>query len=131
MSVSARNPEGIYPPYGNYSHAVEVSSGSRTLFISGLNGFGDDGLTMPESFGDQARLIWRHLKRALADADMSYENLVSLRFYLPDPADDPENVAILAEHLGNHRTARTVICCPLLDPTWRLEVEAVAADTPT
>ncbi len=127
MSITARNPEGLFPPYPNYAHSVEVSAGSRTLFISGLNGFEEDGTTMPDSFGDQARLIWRHLGRILADAGLTYANLVSLRCYLADPADDAENVAILREHLGEHQAARTVICCRLLEPAWRIEIEAVAA----
>lgn len=127
MSIVAHNPEGLYPPYANYAHAVEVSAGSRMLFVSGLNGFEDDGTTMPDSFGEQARLIWRHLGRILGDSDLTYADLVSLRCYLADPADDEENVAILREHLGDHRAARTVICCRLLEPAWRIEVEAVAA----
>ncbi|MGL5825843.1 MAG: RidA family protein [Nocardioides sp.] len=123
----ARNPEELYPTYRSYAHAVEVPAGSRTLFISGLNAFASDGITMPETFGDQARLIWRHLGQVLAEAEMTYRNLVSLRFYLADPADDPENVEILAEHLGDHRAARTVVCCRLLEPSWLVEIEAVAA----
>jgi 2-iminobutanoate/2-iminopropanoate deaminase len=121
------NPQSLYPPYSNYAHVVEVPTGSRTLYISGLNAFASDGVTMPEAFGDQARLIWHHLKAVLAEADMTYRNLVSLRFYLADPADDPENVEILKEHLGDHQAARTVICCRLLEPAWLLEIEAVAA----
>ena len=35
----ALNPTHIAPPYKNrYSHAIEVSSGSRMLFISALDG---------------------------------------------------------------------------------------------
>jgi 2-iminobutanoate/2-iminopropanoate deaminase len=82
---------------------------------------------MPDSFGDQARQVWRHLASILANADMSYANLVSLRFYLVDPSDDEENVMILGDHLGDHLVARTVICCQLLEPTWRIEIEAGAA----
>jgi enamine deaminase RidA (YjgF/YER057c/UK114 family) len=52
---------------------------------------------------------------------------VSLRFYLADPADDEANVRILSKHLGPHAPARTVVCCRLLDPRWKLEVEAMAA----
>ncbi len=114
-------------PGAAYAHAVEVPSGARTLHISGLNGFEADGVTMPVAFADQAELVWDHLATVLADAGMAYDDLVSLRFYLADPADDPANVAILTRRLGAHRCARTVICAQLLEPTWRIEVEAVAA----
>jgi len=29
--------------------------------------------------------------------------------------------------MGDHRPASTVVCCRLLDPRWKLEIEAVAA----
>jgi 2-iminobutanoate/2-iminopropanoate deaminase len=123
----ARNPDGVFPPYAAYAHAVEVPAGARTLHISGLNGFGPDGVTMPASFEEQAEQVWDHLATILADAGMTYADLVSLRFHLVDPADDPANVEILTRRLGDHRCARTVIVSRLLEPAWRIEVEAVAA----
>ena len=81
---------------------------------------------MPESFEDQAELIWTHLKTILSSAGMTVESLISLRTYLADPGDEA-NVRTSAKHLGAHRPASTVICCQLLDPKWQLEVEAMAA----
>ena len=127
--IIRRNPEGVFPPYRNYAHAVEVPTGARTLFVSGLNGFEADGVTMPDGFKEQAELVWRHLGTVLADAGMTYADLVQLRFYLADPAYDPANVEILAQHLGANQAARTVLCARLLEPSWLIEVEAVAAVT--
>jgi len=31
------------------------------------------------------------------------------------------------KQLGDHAVALTAVCCQLLDPKWKLEVEAVAA----
>jgi enamine deaminase RidA (YjgF/YER057c/UK114 family) len=58
---------------------------------------------------------------------MTFDDLVSLRIYLAEAADDPANVAILRAHLGEHRAARTVICAKLLEPTWLIEVAAHSA----
>ncbi|WP_109505820.1 RidA family protein [Nocardioides speluncae] len=127
MTITRHNPDDLFPPYTCYAHAVEVPAAARTLYISGLNGYQADGTTMPEDFEGQARLIWQHLATALAAAEMTYADLVSLRFYLADPADDPANVALIKEHLGDHACARTVIVSTLLEPSWRLEVEAIAA----
>lgn len=129
MTITRHNPDDLFPPYAAHAHAVEVPAGARTLYISGLNGFEADGTTMPEDFEGQARLVWRHLASALAAAGMTYADLVSLRFYLADPAYDPANVALLKEHLGDSRAARTVVCSRLLEPEWLVEVEAVAAAT--
>lgn len=121
------NPAAVFPPYSNYAHAVEVPAGSRILFISGLNGFAQDGVTMPPDFVGQAELIWSHLEEVLRSADMTVRNLVSLRFYLASAADDPANVAILKRRLGDHVAGRTVICTGLLEKDWLIEVEAIAA----
>lgn len=127
MSILQHNPAELFPRYTNYSHAVEVRGDSRLLFVSGLNGYLPDGKTMPLAFDEQAEIIWGHLKTILGHAGMTVQNLVSLRFYLADPKFDEANVRMRAKHLGEHSVALTVICCQLLDPKWKLEVEAVAA----
>ena len=127
MTLRPHNPPELFPPYANYAHAVEVAAGSRLLFISGLNGYERDGQTMPADFESQAELIWTHLEHVLASADMGIDDLVSLRFYLAEPALDPANVAILKRRLGTHHAARTVVCAGLLEPGWLVEIEAVAA----
>src|SRR5262245_52762217 len=94
MPTMAHNPQSLFPQYSAYHHAVEVRGDARLLFISGLNGYLTDGVTMPESFEEQAEIIWGHLRSILASAGMTIANLVSLRFYLADPADDPKNVEV-------------------------------------
>lgn len=125
--IIPHNPPGVFPPYAGYAHAVEVPAGARTLYISGLNGYEADGATMPPDFAGQARLVWRHLGTLLAAADMSYDDLVSLRFFLASAADDPTNIALITEHLVDHRSCRTVVVQQLLEPEWLVEIEAIAA----
>ena len=127
MPTKKHNPDTLFPQYNNYSHGVEVTGDSRILFISGLNGYEADGVTMPESFDGQARLIWTHIGSILASAGMGYENIVSLRTYLAHPAFDEPNIAMRREFLGDNEPASTVICCQLLETPWKLEIEAVAA----
>ena len=127
MPIVQHNPPTVFPPYRAYSHAIEVRGDSRILIVSGLNGYQADGTTMPESFEEQAELIWAHLKTILASAGMTVANLISLRIYLADPSLDEANVRMRIKHLGAHRPALTVICCRLLDSRWKLELEAMAA----
>lgn len=82
---------------------------------------------MPESFEDQARLIWNYIGKILESADMGYGDIVSLRTYLAGPEFDEPNIAIRKEHLGDNEPSSTVICCQLLESKWKLEIEAVAA----
>jgi 2-iminobutanoate/2-iminopropanoate deaminase len=127
MPILKLNPPELFPQYRCYSHAVEVRGDSRMVVISGLNGYLKDGKTMPESFEEQAEIIWGHLKTILQSAGMDLHNLISLRTYLADPKYDDANVNMRVKFLGDHEPAGTVICCQLLDPRWKLEIEAMAA----
>ena len=127
VAITYHNPLDLFPPYAGYTHAVQVPAGARTVYVSGLNGFETDGVTLPATFEEQAELAWRHLERVLANADMALTDVVSLRFYLADPSYDAANVQILNTHLGEHKAARTVVCAKLLQPGWLIEVEAIAA----
>jgi 2-iminobutanoate/2-iminopropanoate deaminase len=126
MPVIQLNPEDVFPPYRCYSHAIEVRD-ARLLIISGLNGYGSDGKTMPESFEDQGEQIWQHIGTILRAAGMSYGDLVSVRTYLAAPSYRAANTALRIKYLGTHQPALTVVCCQLLEPEWKLEVEAMAA----
>ena len=100
---------------------------ARLLVISGLNGYDADGVTMPESFDAQADIDLDAPAHILQAAGMDVNDLVSIRTYLADPADDEANVRMRVKHLRGHAPASTVVCCRLLDPRWKLEVEAMAA----
>src|ERR1044072_5581710 len=102
MTLIHHNPAELFPPYPGYVHATEIVDGSRLLFISGLNGYEQDGATMPESFEEQAELIWKHIRTLLASAGMDITNLVSLRTYLSDSKYDEANALMRARQLGNH-----------------------------
>lgn len=127
MPVIKHNPIGVFPPYRSYSHAVEIKGDSSLLIISGLNGYLADGQTMPESFEEQGEIIWQHIGTILESAGMGYENIVSIRTYLANPSYDEANVQLRMKYLGDNKPASTVICCQLLEPKWKLEVEAMAA----
>lgn len=127
MPVIRHNPDGVFPPYQNYSHAVEINGDARLLIISGLNGYLSDGKTMPDSFTEQGELIWQHIGTILRAAGMDYADIISVRTYLADPSYDEPNIALRVKYLGDIKPALTVICCQLLDPKWKLEVEVTAA----
>jgi 2-iminobutanoate/2-iminopropanoate deaminase len=127
MSVIQHNPDGVFPPYRSYSHAVEVKANTDLLFISGLNGYHEDGATMPESFTEQGELVWQHIGTILKSAGMDYNNVISIRTYLADPSYDEANVKLRQKYMGSNRPSLTVIVSRLLEEKWKLEVEVIAA----
>jgi 2-iminobutanoate/2-iminopropanoate deaminase len=63
------NAELAPQPASAYSQAVEVTGGTRILFISGHLGTEADGTT-PSGMAEQAHLAWRNLGSQLAVAGM-------------------------------------------------------------
>jgi len=47
---------------------------------------------------------------------------------LASPEYDEANLKLRKKYLGSHEPASIVVCCQLLDPRWKLEVEAMAAE---
>ena len=122
-----RNPKGVAPPGGPYSHSVEAPAGARMLYISGEIGFLPDG-TLAEGIEAQAEAVWRNLETILADADMGIGDLIKITTYLTRPEDLGPAAAARARHLGDARPASaTVIVARLVDPAMLIEIEAVAA----
>ena len=128
MPLTMHNPPELYPPYPNYSHAVEVPAGARLLYIAGINGW-DENEQVPDAFEAQADLTWHHIGTLLAQAGMGYEDIVSVRTYITHPDYQLANREARRRALGDHRPALTVICCQMVQPAWKIEIDAVAAKT--
>ncbi len=119
------NAELAPQPAAAYSQAVEVSSGTRILFISGPLGMEANGTT-PPSMEEQARLVWRNVVAQLEAAGMGWDNLVKVTMIIPDSAEIPASRPARAEALGDRRPASTVIVAGLANPAWKIEIEAIA-----
>src|SRR3954449_11310339 len=120
-------PETIAAPFGPYSHAVEVSQGSRVLYISGEVGVLPDE-TGPEPIEAQAEACWRNIIAILADAGMGIDDLVKITTYLVRPEDVAAAGAARAKHFGEARPgSATIIVKALVNPALLIEIEAVAA----
>ena len=126
MTMIKHNPEKLFAPYRNYSHAIEVAGETSLLFISGLNGYLQDRTTMPDCFEEQGNIIWEYMGEILKSADMNYSNIISVRTYLANTDDWETNTQLRIKYLGDHEPSLTTISCQLLDPRWKLEVEAIA-----
>jgi enamine deaminase RidA (YjgF/YER057c/UK114 family) len=127
MQLTARNPkDGIYAATDDYVHAMEVAGAQRLLFISGTMGLDASG-NAPERLEDQLDLIWSNLRRILAEAGMTTDNLLRLTSYLRDASYAQANQEARVAALGDRRIPSTAIVVQTLDPTWLVEIEAVAA----
>ena len=111
---------------GGYAQALLVSGASRQLYISGQIPSTRDG-TVPESFAEQSRLVWRNIEAQLHAAGMTLDNLVKVTTFLSDRRYAAESRQSRKEILGDRKIALSVVIAGIFDEAWLLEIEAIAA----
>ncbi|MFY7960217.1 MAG: RidA family protein [Elsteraceae bacterium] len=127
MKMIPINPvDGVYPASNEYIHAMEVSGAARFLFVSGTMGLDAKGHA-PETLEEQLSLIWSNLRRILAEAGMTTDNIVRLTSYLRDAAYVEANQNARVQALGERRVPTTAIVVETLLPEWLVEIEVIAA----
>lgn len=127
MKTRPVNPtEGIYPASRDYIHAMEVSGAQRLLFVAGTMGLDEAGAA-PASLDEQLVLIWKNIRRILAAADMSTDNIVRLTSYLREPAYAGPNAKARAAALNGRQIPTTAIVVQTLETDWLVEIEVIAA----
>lgn len=121
------NPAGVRAPFAKYSHAVEISADARLLFCSGQLGVGA-GDTIPETAEAQAVLCFEAIGRCLAEAGMSFANLVRLNAYVTDRAHMAPYMQVRDRYVASPPPASTLmIVSGFTRPEFKVEVEGLAA----
>lgn len=113
-----------FEPEIGFSRAVRV--GDRVL-VSGTGPIWPDGSCDPSAFA-QARRCIEIIGEALSEAGAGLADVVGTRIYITD-ADDAEAIgrAHAEAFAAELRPAATmVMVAGLLDPRWRVEIEAEA-----
>ena len=112
-----------YEPVIGFSRAVRV--GDRVL-VSGTAPIWPDGSCDPDPEAQASRCL-EIILTALAEAGASPEHVVRTRMYVLDPADweavGRAHGAVFAEV---RPVSTMVVVAALLDPRWRVEIEAEA-----
>jgi enamine deaminase RidA (YjgF/YER057c/UK114 family) len=111
-----------------YSHAVELGSPGRILFISGQFGVAPDGRVAQE-FAAQCEQAMDNVELLLAAADMTTANLVKLTYYATRAIDFPTLVQIRQHRwaLEPAPSVTAIAVVTLARPEYLIEIEAVAA----
>lgn len=124
---NARNPEGIHPPIGLYSHQVEITGTARWLVIAGQVGRTPAG-EVPADPIEQVSLALDNVRLNLAAAGMAVTDIVKWNWYLVGDIDPAARREVTEAWLGAHRPASTLVyVARLAAPEYRVEVEAWAA----
>jgi enamine deaminase RidA (YjgF/YER057c/UK114 family) len=106
-----------------YSRAVRVGT---HVWVSGTAPIMPDDGDPPEDAYEQARVCLGIISRALEEAGATLDDVVRTRIYVTS-ADDIDAVGRAhGEAFAETRPATTGIVTELLDPRWRVEIEAEA-----
>ncbi len=102
-----------------------VRAGDRVL-VAGTAPVWPDG-SCPFDAGLQARRCCEIIVAALTEVGASPADVVRTRVYLTSAGDAADVAAVHAEVFGSVKPAATmVVVAALLDPRWRVEIEAEA-----
>lgn len=106
-----------------YSRAV-VCDG--WVFVSGTTGYDYASMTIAPGVEDQCRQTLANIAAALAQAGATLDDVVRVRYILPDAAEWPACWPIVAEAFATARPAATMIVAALQAPAMRIEIEVTA-----
>jgi enamine deaminase RidA (YjgF/YER057c/UK114 family) len=116
------NLDGKKPP--GYTHVVTSPPG-RMIYVSGRGGAAKDG-SMPADFGTQATNTFEDLKRCLAMAGATFNDVVKINYFVKDLSYTAELRKIRAQYLNMDAPPASTLVQAGLGDGMLLEVEAVA-----
>ena len=106
-----------------FSRALRVG---KRILVSGTAPVWHDGSCDPEPAA-QARRCWEIIIDALDQCGARPSDVVRTRTYLTNSADWEAVGLVHGEVMGDNRPASTmVVVAALLDPRWKVEIEAEA-----
>jgi enamine deaminase RidA (YjgF/YER057c/UK114 family) len=116
-----------FEPTIGFSRALRVDD---RVWVSGTGPVWPDG-SCADDAGTQARRCFEIIVAALAEAGARTDDVVRTRMFLTSAADADAVSAVHGELFADIRPAATmVIVAALLDPRWKVEVEAEALIRP-
>jgi len=108
-----------YEPIIGFSRAVRIGN---VVHVSGTGPVGAEDLSPAE----QTRTVLKLIETALTQAGATFENVVRTRMFLAHVEDWEEIGRAHGEVFGTIRPASTMVVAALLNPKWRVEIEAEA-----
>lgn len=95
-------------------------------FVSGTAGYDYATMTIAPDVESQATQALANIAAALAEAGMSLDDVVRVRYYVPRREDWPTCWPVVREAFAVARPAATMVVCGLQEEAMRIEVEVTA-----
>jgi enamine deaminase RidA (YjgF/YER057c/UK114 family) len=98
----------------------------KTVYVAGTAPIPADGSAPPDGAYEQAHLCLEIIGEALGRAGASFGDVVRTRIFVTDRDHYREVARAHGEVFGEIRPASTAVVTALLDPAWKVEIEAEA-----
>lgn len=96
------------------------------VFVSGTTGFDYQNMRISDDVVEQTEQCFRNIISTLREANSSLENVVRVRYLLPDKSEFAACWPVLQRHLGTIRPAATMLEVGLMDDRMKIEIEMTA-----
>ena len=116
QNISGTSP---FEPIIGFSRAVRIG---KVVHVSGTGPVGADDLDAAA----QTRHVLTLIEKALVQAGARFEDVVRTRMFIAHVEDWEEIGRAHGEVFGTIRPAATMVVAALLNPKWRVEIEAEA-----
>lgn len=83
-------------------------------------------MTISENIAEQTEQCIRNISQALTEAGSQLEDIIQVRYILPDGGEFRDCWPVLRKYFGQIRPAATMIVAGILDPRMKIEIEAMA-----
>jgi enamine deaminase RidA (YjgF/YER057c/UK114 family) len=108
-----------YEPVIGFSRAVRIG---KLVHVSGTGPVGADDLSPAE----QTRVVLKLIEAALLQAGAKFEHVYRTRMFIARQEDWEDIGRAHGEVFAEIRPAATMVVASLLNPKWRVEIEAEA-----
>lgn len=101
------------------------------VFVSGTTGYDYQAMTISANVVEQAEQCFKNIAAALEKAGSRLDQIVRVRYILPDRSDFEPCWPVCKKYLGRARPAATIIVAGLFNDKMKIEIEVTARLTPT
>jgi len=110
-----------------YSRAVIHGD---TVYVSGTTGFDYAAMRISDDLVEQTHQTFANLAAALAQARVTLDDVVRVRYLVTEPGAFAVIAPVLAHYFARARPAATMMVCGLIDARMKIEIEVDARIPP-
>ena len=108
-----------------FAYSRIVADG-RWVMVSGTTGYDYNTMTISADPAKQAAQCFENIKSALSETNATLEDIVRVRYLVPDRSDVSAFAPVFQQYLGNIRPAATLMVTQLLNTDMKIEIEVTA-----